>query len=190
MTNWHRTNHPWPNRSTQRIALYERHATVPTMRFSARAVDVLTQIGRPFAFVNILEKIQKSVQLCHRLLTGQLFPQLWVAGELIGGSDIIYQMFQDGELQPLIEIIAQRFSFNTSGLRLFFLTFLLSCIHNHVSSPSTQISSKNFHGLLGQEHVSKALINAIHNQRLHHAYLYRVRAASANHHCAYFGKMP
>jgi len=26
-----------------------------------------------------------------------------VAGELIGGSDIIYQMFQDGELQPLIE---------------------------------------------------------------------------------------
>ena len=31
---------------------------------------------------------------------------------------------------------------------------------------------KNFHELLGQEHVSKALINAIHNQRLHHAYLF------------------
>lgn len=31
---------------------------------------------------------------------------------------------------------------------------------------------KSFHELLGQEHVSKALINAIHNQRLHHAYLF------------------
>lgn len=31
---------------------------------------------------------------------------------------------------------------------------------------------QNFHELLGQEHVSKALINAIHNQRLHHAYLF------------------
>lgn len=31
---------------------------------------------------------------------------------------------------------------------------------------------KNFHELLGQDHVSKALINAIHNQRLHHAYLF------------------
>ncbi len=31
------------------------------------------------------------------------FPQLWVNGELIGGSDIILDMFQKGELQPLVE---------------------------------------------------------------------------------------
>ncbi|WP_414477965.1 glutaredoxin [Neisseria meningitidis] len=31
------------------------------------------------------------------------FPQLWVNGELIGGSDIILQMYQSGELKPLIE---------------------------------------------------------------------------------------
>ncbi|MEG1863302.1 MAG: hypothetical protein RR198_06805, partial [Oscillospiraceae bacterium] len=31
------------------------------------------------------------------------FPQLWINGELIGGSDIILDMFQKGELQPLVE---------------------------------------------------------------------------------------
>ncbi|HFC3766608.1 TPA: glutaredoxin domain-containing protein, partial [Neisseria gonorrhoeae] len=31
------------------------------------------------------------------------FPRLWVNGELIGGSDIILQMYQSGELKPLIE---------------------------------------------------------------------------------------
>ena len=49
---------------------------------------------------------------------------------------------------------------------------------------------KKLQELLGQEHVSKALINAIHNQRLHHAYIYLRYAASAKlPYCAYFGKM-
>jgi len=74
----------------------------PQCGFSARAVDVLTQIGRPFAFVNILENPEIRTTL-PQIANWPTFPQLWVAGELIGGSDIIYQMFQDGELQPLIE---------------------------------------------------------------------------------------
>ena len=74
----------------------------PQCGFSARAVDVLTQIGRPFAFVNILENPEIRATL-PQIANWPTFPQLWVAGELLGGSDIIYQMFQDGELQPLIE---------------------------------------------------------------------------------------
>jgi monothiol glutaredoxin len=31
------------------------------------------------------------------------FPQLWIDGELMGGSDIILQMYQSGELKPLVE---------------------------------------------------------------------------------------
>mgnify|MGYP002655591352 CR=1 FL=1 len=68
----------------------------------ARAIEVLTQIGRPFAFVNILEnpEIRSTLPLIANWPT---FPQLWVNGELIGGSDIILQMYQSGELKPLIE---------------------------------------------------------------------------------------
>lgn len=74
----------------------------PQCGFSARAVEVLTQIGRPFAFVNILEnpEIRSTLPL---IVNWPTFPQLWVNGELIGGSDIILQMYQSGELKPLIE---------------------------------------------------------------------------------------
>lgn len=74
----------------------------PQCGFSARAVDILTQIGRPFAFVNILENPEIRATL-PQIANWPTFPQLWVKGELIGGSDIIAQMFQDGELHPLIE---------------------------------------------------------------------------------------
>ena len=59
----------------------------PQCGFSARAVDVLTQIGRPFAFVNILENPEIRATL-PQIANWPTFPQLWVAGELIGGSDI------------------------------------------------------------------------------------------------------
>ena len=63
----------------------------PQCGFSARAIEVLTQIGRPFAFVNILEnpEIRATLPLIANWPT---FPQLWINGELIGGSDIILQM--------------------------------------------------------------------------------------------------
>ena len=36
------------------------------------------------------------------------FPQLWVDGELVGGCDIIIEMFQQNELQPLIKEVAEK----------------------------------------------------------------------------------
>lgn len=74
----------------------------PQCGFSARAVEVLSQIGRPFAYVNILENPDIRATL-PRIANWPTFPQLWVAGELIGGSDILMQMFQSGELRPLVE---------------------------------------------------------------------------------------
>lgn len=74
----------------------------PQCGFSARAVEVLSQIGRPFAYVNILENPEIRATL-PRIANWPTFPQLWVAGELIGGSDIMLQMFQSGELRPIVE---------------------------------------------------------------------------------------
>ena len=74
----------------------------PQCGFSARAVEALSQIGRPFAYVNILENqdIRATLPLIANWPT---FPQLWINGELIGGSDIMLEMFQNGELKPLVE---------------------------------------------------------------------------------------
>lgn len=74
----------------------------PQCGFSARSVEVLSRIGRPFAYVNILENPDIRATL-PRIANWPTFPQLWVQGELIGGSDILMEMFQKGELQPLIE---------------------------------------------------------------------------------------
>lgn len=74
----------------------------PQCGFSARSIEVLTQIGRPFAFVNILESPEIRATL-PKVANWPTFPQLWIAGELIGGSDIILEMYQSGELKPLVE---------------------------------------------------------------------------------------
>ena len=74
----------------------------PQCGFSAKAIEVLTQIGRPFAFVNILENPEIRATL-PKVANWPTFPQLWIDGELMGGSDIILQMYQSGELKPLVE---------------------------------------------------------------------------------------
>ncbi len=74
----------------------------PQCGFSAKAIEVLTQIGRPFAYVNILENPEIRATL-PKIANWPTFPQLWVNGELMGGSDIILEMYQSGELKPLVE---------------------------------------------------------------------------------------
>ncbi len=74
----------------------------PQCGFSSKAVEVLMSIGRPFAYVNILEHPDIRAEL-PKYANWPTFPQLWVKGELIGGSDILLEMAQNGELQPLVE---------------------------------------------------------------------------------------
>lgn len=43
------------------------------------------------------------------MLTGRAFPQLWVDGELVGGCDIVIEMYQRGEPQQLIKETAAKY---------------------------------------------------------------------------------
>lgn len=74
----------------------------PQCGFSARAVEVMTSIGKPFAYVNILEAPEIRAAL-PQYGNWPTFPQLWVKGELVGGSDILLEMHRSGELAPMIE---------------------------------------------------------------------------------------
>ena len=74
----------------------------PQCGFSARTVEALTQVGEPFAYVNILENPEIRSTL-PRIANWPTFPQLWVKGELIGGCDIVMDMVQKGELAALIK---------------------------------------------------------------------------------------
>ena len=57
--------------------------------------------GKRFAYVDILSNPDIRANL-PTYANWPTFPQLWVKGELVGGSDIITEMYQSGELQTLI----------------------------------------------------------------------------------------
>jgi monothiol glutaredoxin len=70
----------------------------PACGFSARSVAALQALGAPFAAVDILPDPRIRQELS-ALSNWPTIPQLFVKGELVGGADIITEMFQAGELQ-------------------------------------------------------------------------------------------
>ncbi len=73
----------------------------PQCGFSAAAVRTLEACGASFGYVNIFEDPELREAL-KRYSNWPTFPQLYVNGELVGGSDILTEMFQKGELQQLL----------------------------------------------------------------------------------------
>ena len=73
----------------------------PQCGFSGPTVSALKAIGKPFAFVNIFEdpEIREGLKAYSNWPT---FPQLYVKGELVGGCDIIIEMYHSGELKTLL----------------------------------------------------------------------------------------
>lgn len=74
----------------------------PQCGFSAQATRLLMACGKKFAFVNILENPDIRQQL-PQYANWPTFPQLYVNGELIGGCDIMTELYQQGELQKILE---------------------------------------------------------------------------------------
>ncbi|HXZ92579.1 MAG TPA: Grx4 family monothiol glutaredoxin [Burkholderiales bacterium] len=75
----------------------------PQCGFSALAVQVLNASGvRDFFSVNVLEnpEIRQGIK---EFANWPTIPQLYVNGEFVGGSDIVREMYQSGELQKLLQ---------------------------------------------------------------------------------------
>ena len=73
----------------------------PQCGFSSRAVAILDHLGVPFETVDVLQdqEIRAGIKEYSDWPT---VPQLYVKGEFVGGSDIMMEMFESGELQQLI----------------------------------------------------------------------------------------
>ena len=74
----------------------------PQCGFSARTVQALMACGERFAYVDILSNPEIRANL-PQYANWPTFPQLWVDGELIGGCDIVTEMYESGELQTLVK---------------------------------------------------------------------------------------
>lgn len=74
----------------------------PQCGFSAQTVQCLIACGERFAYVDILANPEIRATL-PGYANWPTFPQLYVNGELVGGCDIVTEMFESGELEPLIK---------------------------------------------------------------------------------------
>jgi len=77
----------------------------PACGFSARTVAALEATGAPFAAVDILPDPRIRAELS-ALSSWPTIPQLFVKGELVGGSDIIMEMYESGELAQTLGVDA------------------------------------------------------------------------------------
>ena len=90
------------------ILLYMKGSPqAPQCGFSAQTVQCLMSCGERFAYVDILQNPDIRATL-PQVADWPTFPQLYVEGELIGGCDIVTEMFEAGELQTLIKDAAER----------------------------------------------------------------------------------
>jgi monothiol glutaredoxin len=78
----------------------------PQCGFSSRAVAILEHLGVPYKTVDVLQDpdIRNGIKDYSNWPT---IPQLYVKGEFVGGSDIMMEMFESGELQQLVGATAQ-----------------------------------------------------------------------------------
>jgi monothiol glutaredoxin len=76
-------------------------ALFPQCGFSSRAIAILDRLGSKYETVDVLQdpEIRQGIKEYSAWPT---VPQLYVRGEFVGGSDIMMEMFESGELQELL----------------------------------------------------------------------------------------
>ena len=76
---------------------------MPQCGFSNNVVQILNTLGVPFETVDVLDdyEIRQGIKEYSNWPT---IPQVYVDGQFVGGSDILIEMYQKGELQQLVEV--------------------------------------------------------------------------------------
>jgi monothiol glutaredoxin len=84
------------------VLFMKGNADFPQCGFSANSVAILKHLGKPFATFDILQDMDVRQGL-KEYSNWPTYPQLYVNGKLLGGNDIITEMFQEGDLQEIFK---------------------------------------------------------------------------------------
>jgi monothiol glutaredoxin len=87
------------------ILFMKGNPDAPACGFSARTVAILQSVGAPFAAVDVLPDPRIRQELS-ALSNWPTIPQLFIEGELVGGCDIVTEMYESGELQQSLGLEA------------------------------------------------------------------------------------
>jgi monothiol glutaredoxin len=71
---------------------------MPRCGFSMRVVGVLDSLGVEYGSIDVLQALEPLREVTGEISDWRTFPQLYVNGELLGGADIVEEMYESGEL--------------------------------------------------------------------------------------------
>jgi monothiol glutaredoxin len=77
---------------------------MPRCGFSMRVVQTLDALGAEYGAIDVLPALQPLREVTTEIADWQTFPQLYVNGELVGGADIVEEMYDSGELADLLGV--------------------------------------------------------------------------------------
>ncbi len=77
---------------------------MPRCGFSMRVVQVLDSVDVEYGAIDVLPALQPLREVTAEISDWQTFPQLYVNGELLGGADIVEEMFESGELAEALGV--------------------------------------------------------------------------------------
>jgi monothiol glutaredoxin len=76
----------------------------PRCGFSMRVVQVLDSLGVEYGAIDVLPALDPLREATGEISDWRTFPQLYVNGKLVGGADIVEEMFESGELSELLDV--------------------------------------------------------------------------------------
>lgn len=74
----------------------------PQCGFSAATVQVFEQLGVPFETVDVLADMEVR-EAVKRYTNWPTIPQVFISGKFVGGCDIIRELYESGELEPMVK---------------------------------------------------------------------------------------
>jgi len=77
---------------------------MPRCGFSMRVVQTLDAMNAEYGAIDVLPALQPLREVTAEISDWQTFPQLYVNGELVGGADIVEEMYESGELADLLGV--------------------------------------------------------------------------------------
>ncbi len=90
--------------SNKVLLLMKGTPDMPRCGFSMRTVGVLEQMGVEYGAIDVLPILQPLREVTTELSDWSTFPQLYVGGELLGGCDLVEEMFASGELADALGV--------------------------------------------------------------------------------------
>ena len=89
--------------SSKIVVFMKGNKLMPQCGFSNNVVQIMNVLGIPFETFDVLEDsdIRQSIK---EYSSWPTIPQVYINGEFVGGSDIMIELYQSGELQQMVEV--------------------------------------------------------------------------------------